>query len=75
MKRFSKFLSIVLVALMLTNCATVFGGRVTEHQKTRPQEGEQKRQLRAGAFIADLILFAPSLIVDFATGAIYKPKN
>jgi hypothetical protein len=26
-----------------------------------------------GAFIADILLFWPGTIVDFATGAIYKP--
>lgn len=62
-----------LVSLMLTSCATLFGGPVTEHQKTKPKAGEQQRQVRVGALIADIVLFWPSLIVDFATGAIYKP--
>ncbi|SHJ18185.1 hypothetical protein [Flavobacterium haoranii] len=62
-----------LVSIMLTSCATLFGGRVTEHQKTKPKAGEQQRKVRVGALIADILLFWPSLAVDFATGAIYKP--
>ena len=63
-----------LVAIMFSSCATVFGGPVTAHQKTKPQPGEQQREVRVVALIADIILFLPGTIVDFATGAIYKPK-
>ena len=63
-----------LVAIMLSSCATVFGGPITAHQKTKPQAGEQQREVRVVALIADIILFLPGTIVDFATGAIYKPK-
>lgn len=62
-----------LVSIMLTSCATLFGGRVTEYQRTKPKAGEPQRKIRVGALIADIALFWPSLIVDFATGAIYKP--
>ena len=64
-----------LVAIMLSSCATVFGGKVTAHQKTKPAAGEQQRQVRVGALIVDLLFFWPGAIVDFATGAIYKPKK
>ncbi|GAB2538668.1 hypothetical protein GCM10027085_31680 [Spirosoma aerophilum] len=38
--------------------------------------GEPQRQVRAGALIADIMLFPLiSIPVDFATGAIYKPKQ
>ena len=60
---------------MMTSCATVFNGKITTHQKTKPAAGEQQREIRVGALIADLLLFWPSIIVDFATGAIYRPKN
>jgi hypothetical protein len=30
-------------------------------------------EVRVGALIANILLFAPGLIVDFATGAAYKP--
>ncbi|MFM1821052.1 MAG: hypothetical protein RLZZ402_1411 [Bacteroidota bacterium] len=58
----------------MSSCATVFGGRVTEYQRTRPAAGQPQREIRAGALIADVILFWPGAIVDFATGAIYRPK-
>lgn len=58
----------------MSSCATVFGGRVTEYQRTRPAAGQPQREIRAGALIADVILFWPGAIIDFATGAIYRPK-
>jgi UPF0716 family protein affecting phage T7 exclusion len=70
-------LAIVLFSTMFycTGCATVFGGRVDDCQRTKPASGEPSRRIRAGAMIADILLFWPGLIVDFATTAIYKPCN
>lgn len=59
--------------IILSGCATVFGGPRTSYQVTKPFDGQPQRQVRVGALIADIILFRPSTIVDFATGAIYKP--
>ena len=70
-----KFLAVVLIAITLSSCATVFGGRVSECQRTKPATGEPSRAIRGGALVADILLFWPSTIVDFATGAIYKPCN
>lgn len=74
-----KFLLNALAALILvsslSSCATVFGGRVTQAQRTRPAEGEPSRKIRAVPLIADIILFLPGLAVDFITGAIYKPDG
>jgi len=75
MKKMKKVIAIGLLTLMMSSCATVFGGKVTEHQKTKPMPGEQQRQVRVGALIADILLFWPGAIVDFATGAIYKPQK
>ncbi|QJW90313.1 hypothetical protein HNV11_13475 [Spirosoma taeanense] len=79
MKSIKKFTLLALATITLsgslTSCATVFGGRVTEHQKRKPMPGEQQRQVRVGALVADIILFWPGAIVDFATGAIYKPQR
>ncbi len=75
MKKMKNVIAIVLVAIMMSSCATIFGGKVTEFQKRKPLGGEQQRQVRVGALIADIVLFWPGLIVDFATGAIYKPKK
>ena len=64
----------IAILASMSSCATVFGGRVTEYQRTRPLAGQPQREIRAGALIADVILFWPGAIVDFATGAIYRPK-
>tara|TARA_R110002033_G_C3780741_1_gene229257 strand:+ start:431 stop:658 length:228 start_codon:yes stop_codon:yes gene_type:complete len=75
MKKMKRVIAIGFIAIMMSSCATVFGGKVTSHQKTKPAAGEEQRQVRVGALIADILLFAPGLIVDFATGAIYKPQK
>lgn len=75
MKKLKNVFVVALVALMFSSCATVFGGPVTAHQKTKPLPGQQQREIRVIALVADILLFLPGTIVDFATGAIYKPKN
>lgn len=78
MKKLKNATLVALAALCLsaslTSCATLFGGRVTEHQRRKPLPGEPQRQVRPVALIAD-ILFWPALIVDFGTGAIYRPER
>lgn len=68
-----KYSFIFIMTLSLSSCATVFGGKVSQCQKTKPAAGEPSRDLRVGALVADILLFWPGTIVDFATGAIYKP--
>ena len=63
------------ISFLFSSCATVFGGRVSDLQRTKPKEGEPARAIRGGALVADILLFWPGTIVDFATGAIYKPIN
>ena len=75
MKKIFKITIICCLAISMTGCATVFGGPVSAHQKTKPGPGQQQREIRVGALIADILLFLPGTIVDFATGAIYKPKQ
>lgn len=65
--------TISFASILLSSCATVLGGKVSECQRTKPRSGEPSRSVRAGALIADIILFWPGAIVDFVTGAIYKP--
>jgi len=72
-KTIFNFLAIVTIATMMSSCATVFGGRVSECQRTKPAAGEPARAIRGGALVADILLFWPGAIVDFATGAIYQP--
>lgn len=64
-----------VIMFSLSSCATVFGGKVTTAQRTKPLAGEPSRPIRAVALIADILLFWPGAIVDFATGAIYKPQG
>jgi UPF0716 family protein affecting phage T7 exclusion len=75
MKKLSNMLAIALLVLSMSSCATVFGGKVTDYQRTKPAAGEPQREVRVGALIADILLFFPGVIVDFATGAIYKPQG
>jgi hypothetical protein len=65
--------AMVLIVASLSSCATLFCGPVSECQRTKPAEGQPARQVRAGALILDIVLFWPSVIVDFATNAIYRP--
>ena len=67
-----KFTVIALIA-SFTSCASVFGGKVSECQRTKPAEGQPSREVRVGALVANILLFWPGAIIDFATGAIYKP--
>lgn len=73
MKKIKTISTYCLIAITISSCATLFGGPVTDYQKTKPASGERARQVRIVPLIADVVLFWPSLIVDFATGAIYKP--
>jgi len=68
-----KAITIVILSFTLSSCATIFGGSVSQCQRTKPLAGQPSRPVRAVAAVADVVLFWPGLIVDFATGAIYKP--
>jgi len=72
-------LTIVASMLCLNSCATIFGGRITNCQKTKPAIGEPRRQIRYVALVSDVILgfslFQIPIVTDFSNGAIYKPCN
>ena len=74
MKKRIKPISILLIAVLFSSCATVLGGKITDHQKRKPLDGEPQRDVRVVALVADIVLFWPFAVVDFATGAIYKPE-
>ena len=74
-KIFIQSLIAITIASYLSSCATVFGGKITQAQRTPPKAGEPKRAVRAVPLIADIVLFWPGLVVDFITGAIYKPEG
>lgn len=73
MKQIRLLLMVAITSFTFSSCATVFGGQVSDCQRTKPKPEEPTRKIRAAAMIADILLFWPGLIVDFATGAIYKP--
>jgi hypothetical protein len=62
-----------LLTIYLSSCATVFGGRVSECQRTPTAKDQPKKEVRGAALILDVLLFPPGIFVDFSTGAIYKP--
>jgi hypothetical protein len=73
-KSLTRALFALAILASMSSCATVFGGRVTEYQRTKPAVGQPAREIRAGALIADVLLFWPGAVVDFITGAIYRPQ-
>jgi hypothetical protein len=75
MKRLITKLLLLIFALSLNSCATILGGKVTEFQRRKPMAGEPSRKIRGVALVADILLFWPGAIVDFATGAIYQPDK
>ena len=64
-----------VLTLSMSSCGTVFGGRISECQKTKPAPGQPKRQIRPFAVVGDLLTAGVWLIVDFVDGGIYKPCN
>lgn len=69
-------LLLLLAGMTLTNTsyATLFGGKRTQCQQTKPLAGQPSRSVRTAALVGDILLFFPiGLIVDFVNGAIYKP--
>jgi hypothetical protein len=64
-----------LLIVILPSCAIIFCGPASTCQRTKPAVGQPAREVHVGALIADILIFWPALIVDFATSAIYKPCN
>jgi hypothetical protein len=73
-----KLLAVILVAVMylnVTSCATIVGGQVTTYQRTKPKAGEPQRQIKMVPLLCDIFFWGGAgLLVDFATGAIYKDQ-
>jgi len=68
---------LLFICLMLsTSCATIIMGPATVEQRTKPLPGQPQREVYAGYLFLDILCFGiPATIIDFATGAIYKPKG
>ncbi len=74
MKKYILSLCLLVILIQVTSCATIVGGQVTESQRTKPLPGEPAREIKVGALVADIFFFGGfGVLVDFATGAIYKP--
>ena len=73
MKKLIINLLLLIFVVSLNSCATILGGKVTEYQRIKPLAGEPSRKIPGVALVADILLFWPGAIVDFATGAIYQP--
>ena len=72
MKKMFLMLLVFAACFTFTGCATIMGGKITECQRTKPKPGEPARQLRIWPLIFQI--WEPvGLIIDFSTGAIYKP--
>jgi hypothetical protein len=74
-KIFTQCLIAITIATSFSSCATIFGGKITQAQRTPPKVGEPKRIVRPVPLILDIVFFLPGLAVDFITGAIYKPEG
>ena len=76
MKKITTGILLIALALNMTSCATIFGGRVTESQRTKPKAGEPSRKIRTYALLGDIFFWGGAgLIVDFATNSIYKKND
>jgi hypothetical protein len=75
MQKLRQAIALGLMVATMSSCATVFGGPVSTYQKTKPAAGQPQRDIRVGALVADILLFWPGAVIDFATGAIYKPQG
>lgn len=64
-----------IVVISCTSCATILGGKISKSQRTIPKPGQEERKVRLGYLIADLVIFPPLVIVDFATCAIYQRRE
>jgi len=67
-------LSSLAVVLMLSSCATICGGKISDCQKTKPTDGTH-RALRWWVCIPVIPFnWGPvGVIVDLADGAAYRP--
>lgn len=68
------FIIIIIACLMFSSCATILNPASTSYQKTKPTEGQPQREIKTNYVLLDIILFPLGLVLDFATGSIYKEE-
>lgn len=61
--------------LLCESCATLFGGPISQEQRTKPVTG--KRKLRPDFIVLNAVSFygGYAFLIDFVTGAIYQPPD
>lgn len=64
---------VMFAALSLQGCATIWGGKISQCQKTKPAPGAAKRQVRVVPLVLDICTGGLWLVIDFADGAMYRP--
>lgn len=75
MNKLQRFIAFGLIAASISSCATILGGPINAYQRTKPLPGQPQREVRVGALVADILLVGLLGVgVDFATGAIYRPR-
>jgi hypothetical protein len=75
MRRIKSLAFACLVAMTMSGCATILGGPISQQQSRKPHKNQRKRDIRVGFFAMDIVLGVIPLVVDMATGAIYKPPK
>ena len=76
MKKLLIYACFVMLIIQSSACATIVGGEVTTYQRTRPAPGKPSRAVKVVPLVCDVFFFGGlGVIVDFATGAIYKPAH
>ncbi len=75
MKKIKMLSAITLIAIVMSSCGVILGGKIQSCQRDKPTSNEEKRKIRPWALVGDIILVETiiPIIVDFATGGIYKP--
>ena len=72
-KLLGKINVLMLACTMLSGCATILGGKITDCQTKKPAPGDPGRKVRAGFLVLDIVCGVVPVIVDFADHKIYKP--
>ena len=67
-----KKIAVILAMAALTSCGTIFGGKISSCQKTKPTDGT-KRAVRPVVLVADICTGAVWLVIDAVDGGLYVP--
>ena len=63
----------LIQVIFCSSCATITNGTITPQQRTKPAQGQPRRQIKTLPLLADVFLLgAIPTIIDFANCSIYK---